>query len=95
MIYSNDLVIIYNRKFQKTTVRGIFLCKRRNGYNHSDETYQITETDTDDFEREYVRLPSGITGLAAATERHCLSPKGEFQREWRRISARRFTGNAT
>ena len=53
------------------------------------------ETDTNDFEREYVRLPSGISMLAAVTERHCLSPQGEFKREWRRISAWRFTGNAT
>ena len=54
----------------------------------------VTGTDTDDFEREYARLPSGISGLAAVTERHCLSPQGEFKREWRRISARRFPGNA-
>ena len=55
----------------------------------------VVGADTDDFVREYVRLPSGISGLAAATERLCLSPKGEFKREWRRISAWRFTGNAT
>ncbi|MGO5164552.1 MULTISPECIES: hypothetical protein [unclassified Candidatus Paralachnospira] len=55
----------------------------------------FTETDTDDFVREYVRLPSGISMLAAATERLCLSPKGEFPREWRRIGAWEFAGNGT
>ena len=59
------------------------------------ELISSPETDTGDFVREYVRLPSGISGLAAATERLCLSPQGEFQREWRRISAWRFTGNVT
>ena len=55
----------------------------------------ITEIDTDDFVREYVRLPSGISRLAADTERLCLSPQGEFQREWRRIGVWKFTGNGT
>ena len=42
-----------------------------------------TEGDTGDFGREYVRLLSGISRQATATERLCLSPQGEFQREWR------------
>ena len=37
-----------------------------------------TEGDTGDFGREYVRLPSGISMQATATERLYLSPQGEF-----------------
>ena len=36
------------------------------------------QADAVEFRQEYVRLLSGISMLAVVTERHCLSPQGEF-----------------